>query len=74
MRERKPLRDVDLETAAQRRRNANAVWIKSDYFCQMCGARDVWQFSDAGDDYDHGWTVTCHTCEMDMCCVGEVED
>ncbi len=38
------------------------TWVKSDWFCCLCGARDVWQEVDAGEDYYLGYSADCAAC------------
>ena len=48
-------------------------WVLSDWFCPSCGMKDMWQRSKGGGDYYHDYSVTCHSCGYEMCCVGNVD-
>ena len=67
-RQRKPLREGDYRYPGQ-----PDDWIKSDWFCPSCGVQDMWQRTSGGDDYYHQYSVTCHTCTFEMCCVDKVD-
>lgn len=70
-RERKPPRAKDFKYRSIRR-GSKVEWIKGDWFCVRCGKQDVWQLSTDGDDYYVGYSATCHSCEMEMQCLGKV--
>lgn len=54
------------------RNQTEQEWVKSSYYCPYCGKQDMWQEADADDDYYHSCSVTCHSCQYDMCCVEKI--
>ncbi len=46
--------------------------IKTPWYCRECGKQDLWQHTDAGDDYYHQYSATCHSCDAETCCVGKI--
>lgn len=71
---RKPLRPEDVEMVKAWNRDPRAEWVEANLYCPTCGAKDMWQLSDEGEDYYHQCSATCHTCGADMCCVGKVDE
>lgn len=49
-------------------------WIKSDWYCYVCGKQDVWQRTDEGDDYYVNRSATCGSCGGQMIGLDKVED
>jgi transcription elongation factor Elf1 len=52
---------------------SHVEWLKSDFYCPNCGKQDMWQATNEGDDYYHQYSVVCHACQHEMCCVDKVE-
>ena len=50
-----------------------SLWLKVAWmYCASCGAKNMWQLSDAGEDYYHDCSATCHSCGYVACCVEKI--
>lgn len=52
----------------------DAVWLRTDWFCLICGQRDVWQEEKDHDDFYIGCSTTCFSCGHIQNCMDKVRD
>lgn len=57
-----------------KRMGAVERWVKTGWFCLKCGAQDVWQSTEEGDDYYLGYSCTCKRCQHVQHCVDHWEE